>query len=83
MDNKYYQPCDKHGSMHGDCCCNCIAQLTLRCSASNEIFSGDGLLGAYVCTVEHHLENNYHATIFDHKHGICELHIARPINRND
>lgn len=65
----------------GECCCNCKHQLELFKHPWNIINKGSVRESTkmYACIVEHLLQDNYNAIIFEKKHGFCELYMPRII----
>jgi len=64
--------CFNQRSYEGHCCCNCSAQIEIRCHPGN---TGDakGLTSetfAWACQRTHY----NHAIFFTGKHGMCEMH---------
>lgn len=70
--------CDKCWK-DGSCCCNCQYQIELFKHPWNKINSGtvSETTNMYACVAEHISEKNYQGTIFEKKHGMCEMHEAR------
>ena len=65
----------------GECCCNCLNQITLGKHPWNQINKGSCLeeSGLYACVVEHLIEDNRGGTVFENKHGYCELYIGKTL----
>lgn len=57
-------------------CVNCSSFLTLRQHPVNNDKKLSGSLkdsGLYACIVEHRIEDNNYANVYDHENGVCEL----------
>ena len=77
MKNTQVSNCDK--GYKNNCCCGCKYQLELFKHPFNNINKGKCTesTNMYVCIVEHDLKRNNKSTLFENKHGICEMHVKK------
>ena len=67
--------CDK-GWHTGECCCNCRYQIELFKHPGNKTYKGSIMesTGMYVCIGGLDLGGSQKGTLFEDKHGYCELY---------
>jgi len=74
--------CNKGWKNSGDCCCNCRNKIELFKHPWNEINKGPCTepTGFFACIVEHDMNKNNKGTLFEFKHGFCELYLNLKLN---
>jgi len=77
--SKYGPLCDL--GHNGDCCCNCMNQITLYKHPWNTINKGSTSeeSGLYACISRHACDDNRKGEVYESKHGCCELHIRKTL----
>ena len=75
--------CDKGWINSEECCCNCLNQITLRNHPWNKINKGSCTeeSGLYACISEHDIEDNNYGTVYESKHGYCELYVGKSLRQ--
>lgn len=78
MENNENENCP-NGWRDGSCCCNCRYQIELFKHPWNGINKGSVTESTdmFACMVQFDSSKEYKATIFENKHGFCEMYIKK------
>lgn len=70
---------ERHSTQHGECCCTCKFQCTLFKHPWNTFLKGtmDESTGLYACLARYSLSGDAQGTIYESKHGLCELYTPK------
>jgi len=71
--------CNSGWQNTGLCCCNCKNQIELFKHPWNTINKGpcSESTNFYVCILQHNINKDNRGTLFEFKHGFCEMHKSK------
>ena len=86
LPQSFWKVLSKNGPLcdlghNGDCCCNCMNQITLYKHPWNIINKGASSeeSGLYACISQHACDDNRKGLVYEFQHGCCELHKRKPL----